>query len=203
MQQRAIETRRKILEAAVTVFSEKGLNGTTVDDIAAAAGVNKQRLYAYYGSKRGLFEAALLHVFEQVELFSARTVREADSHPEKLTEILLRGFIRVHAAHPAFWRLLSWANLEGMDCVPKLNQARKNENEALRRIYEKAAGQGALKAVSFETYLFTLLAVSYFCYSNRLTLTQTLNLELSGAEWERRLCEELTRAFSPSSCEAR
>ena len=61
MQQRAIETRNKILAAAVSVFAAKGLNGATVDDIAAAAGVNKQRLYAYFGSKQGLFDAALLH----------------------------------------------------------------------------------------------------------------------------------------------
>ena len=90
-----------------------------------------------------------------------------------------------------------------MDCVPKLNQARKKENEALLRIFKKAAGHGVLKAVRFETYLFTLLAVSYFCYSNRLTLTQTLDLELSGAEWERRLSEELTNAFSSGSGKAR
>lgn len=196
MQQRAIETRKKILAAAVSIFARKGLNGATVDDIAAAAGVNKQRLYAYYGSKQGMFDAALLHVFEQVELFSAKTIQQANSHPDKLTKILLRGFIRVHAAHPVFWRLLSWANLEGMECVPKLNQARKNENEALLRIYEKAIRLGLLKAVRFETYLFTLLAVSYFCYSNRLTWTQTLNLKLSDRKWEKQLCEEMAHAFS-------
>ena len=88
MQQRAIETKKKILEAAVAVFAQKGLTGATVDDIAEAGGVNKQRLYAYYGSKMGLFEAALLHVFQQVELFSRSTVGKAAAHPEKLTEIL-------------------------------------------------------------------------------------------------------------------
>ena len=196
MQRRAIETRNRILTAAVSVFAAKGLNGATVDDIAAAAGVNKQRLYAYFGSKQGLFDAALLHVFEEVELFSARTIEEAETCPEKLTEILLRGFFRVHATHPAFWRLLSWANLEGREFVPKLDQARKNENEALRRIYDKAVGMGVLKAERFETYLFTLLSVSYFRYSNRLTWSQTLNFEFSDGEWEELLCREVSRAFA-------
>ena len=41
MQQRAIETKKKILEAAVAVFAQKGLTGATVDDIAEAGGVNK------------------------------------------------------------------------------------------------------------------------------------------------------------------
>ena len=52
MQHRAIVTRRKILEAAITLFAEKGFNGTAVDDISLAAGANKQRIYAYFGSKR-------------------------------------------------------------------------------------------------------------------------------------------------------
>ena len=197
MQQRAIETQKKILEAAITVFAQKGLNGATVDDIAAAAGVNKQRLYAYFGSKQGLFKAALLRAFQQVELFSVQTVKQADAHPEKLTEILLQGFIRVHAMHPSFWRLLSWANLEGGDCVQVLKTARKAENEALRRIFEKALRQGLLKKIRFETYLFTLLAVSYFFYSNRLTLTCTLDAELSGGKWGKQLCEDLNAVFTP------
>ena len=196
MQQRAQETRRKILQAAVTVFSVKGLNGATVDEIAVTAGVNKQRLYAYYGSKQKLFEASLLHVFQQVELFSAETVKQAGAHPEKLTEILLRGFIRVHAAHPAFWRLLSWANLEGGECVQVLDRARKAENEALREIFDRALQLGLLREIRFETYLFTLLAVSYFYYSNRLTLSHTLDVTLSSNEWRRCLYEDLNRVFS-------
>ena len=60
MQQRAVKTRQQILESAVRVFAEKGFSGATVDEIAEAAAVNKQRIYAYFGSKQGLFEAALL-----------------------------------------------------------------------------------------------------------------------------------------------
>ena len=196
MQQRAQETRRKILEAAVKVFSAKGLKGATVDEIAVTAGVNKQRLYAYYGSKQKLFEASLLHVFQQAELFSEETVKQAQAHPENLTEILLRGFIGVHAAHPDFWRLLSWANLEGGECVQVLDRARKAENEALRKIFDRSLQFGLLREIRFETYLFTLLAVSYFYYSNRLTLSHTLDVTLSSNEWRRRLYEDLNRVFS-------
>ena len=55
MQQRAVKTRQQILESAVRVFAEKGFSGATVDEIAEAAAVNKQRIYAYFGSKQGLF----------------------------------------------------------------------------------------------------------------------------------------------------
>ena len=36
-----METKRRILEAAVAVFARKGMNGATVDEIAAEGGVNK------------------------------------------------------------------------------------------------------------------------------------------------------------------
>ena len=47
MQKRAVETRNKILAAAVELFAAGGMKGTGVDLIAASAGVNKQRIYAY------------------------------------------------------------------------------------------------------------------------------------------------------------
>ena len=194
MQQRAVETRQRILDAAVMVFSENGLNGATVDEIAAAAGVNKQRIYAYYGSKMGLFEAALLAVFQQVELFSAQSVKAAGADPENMTGIMLKNFIRVHAEHPAFWRLLSWANLEGAGAA-SLNQARKNENRTLRSIFEMAVERGCIRECSFESWLYTLLAASYFYFSNRLTLTHTLDVELTSTEWEERLCNDLNSLF--------
>jgi len=136
MQQRAVKTRARILEAASERFAEKGFNGATVDEIAGLAGVNKQRLYAYFGSKNGLFEAVLCEVFEQVELFSRATVEKARKKPEKLTAILIQGFLHVHAAHPRFWRLLAWANLEGDGCAAALKSARKKENDELRLIFE-------------------------------------------------------------------
>ena len=195
MQKRAMETRSRILEAATRIFARKGLNGATVDEIADGAAVNKQRIYAYFGSKKRLFEAVLLEVFARVELFSRATIRKAEAEPSHLTRILLRGFLDVHAAHPDFWRLLSWANLEGPDCVRVLDPVRKKENEALRKLFDRAVAEGKLKPVGFDTYLFSLLAVSYFCHSNRLTIERTLSLNVESKSWENRLCNDLNGVF--------
>lgn len=50
-----------ILEVALLQFIEKGAEGTSMDDIAAAANVSKRTLYARYGSKVGLLIAAIEH----------------------------------------------------------------------------------------------------------------------------------------------
>ena len=51
MQERAKRTRQQILTAASEEFSQKGLHGARVDEIAKRAQVNKERIYAYFGSK--------------------------------------------------------------------------------------------------------------------------------------------------------
>ncbi len=52
-------TRARLLDAAYAEFSERGLAGARVDRIAAVASANKQAIYAYFGSKEGLFDALL------------------------------------------------------------------------------------------------------------------------------------------------
>lgn len=51
---RALEKRDQIRGGARRVFLERGLDRASTDDIAAAAGVSKQTLYAYYRSKTEL-----------------------------------------------------------------------------------------------------------------------------------------------------
>jgi AcrR family transcriptional regulator len=52
-------TRARLLDAAYAEFSERGLAGARVERIAAVASANKQAIYAYFGSKDGLFDATL------------------------------------------------------------------------------------------------------------------------------------------------
>ena len=196
MQERARKTRARILEAATKLFSARGFNGATIDEIAALADVNKQRMYAYFGSKNRLFEAALLDVFERIELFSRETLAQAARHPEKMTAIVIQGFLKAHAAQPDLWRLLAWANLEGSLCTEALNQARCQENDHLRLLYEQAVADGHLRPVNFETWLFTLLAVTYFRFSNELTLSHTLNRVCSMPKIEKELTEGLNSLFA-------
>jgi AcrR family transcriptional regulator len=52
-------TRARILDAAQRAFSETGYSHTGIRDIAARAGTSSTLLLRYFGSKAGLFEAAL------------------------------------------------------------------------------------------------------------------------------------------------
>ena len=191
MQKRAVETKNKILSAAVELFASGGMKGTTVDSIAAAAGVNKQRIYAYFGSKEKLFIAALTFVFKEAEVSAEPMLREAEKSPERLTEILLVHFHSLHENAPCFWRLLAWANLEDASLLENLKEVRSKENSSLRRIFE----QNCKSPLSFECYLFSLLAVSWFLKSNAQTLPYTLGFDIQNAAFSQQLFKELSQLF--------
>ncbi len=53
------ERRQAILDAALTVFAERGFEAARLDDVAARAGVAKGTLYLYFKDKEALFEDLL------------------------------------------------------------------------------------------------------------------------------------------------
>ncbi len=61
------ETRRRIVEAATRLFSERGFDAPTVDDIAAAADVAKGTIYNYFDSKEAILFEFLLEVERRVQ----------------------------------------------------------------------------------------------------------------------------------------
>ena len=52
---RSARKRRAILEAATATFLDHGYLGTSMDEIAAAAGVSKQTVYKHFADKQSLF----------------------------------------------------------------------------------------------------------------------------------------------------
>ena len=59
MQQRSEETRTKIISSAIKLFSIRGFNAASVDDICADAGISKGAFYHHFKSKQELFLALL------------------------------------------------------------------------------------------------------------------------------------------------
>ena len=100
------KTKRLIREAAAVEFAEHGQNGTTVERIAARAGINKERIYHYFGDKAALFGAVVREEAEKV----ARAVPPGSVRVEDFGEIAGRTF-DYQQAHPDLARLVIWEGL--------------------------------------------------------------------------------------------
>lgn len=77
-------TEKKILDAAKTVFIEKGFDGARMQEIADEAGINKALLHYYFRSKEKLFDAIFREAFQQFIPRVAEIVTTDKSLFEKL-----------------------------------------------------------------------------------------------------------------------
>jgi AcrR family transcriptional regulator len=82
-------TRAAILEAARAAFAETGYDRATIRGIAAAAGVDPALVLHYFGSKEGLFEAALELPVRPADVFA----RGAAAGPDQLGATVVRTFL--------------------------------------------------------------------------------------------------------------
>ena len=82
------EKRDRILEAALEVFSAHGFRGSTIDQIAEAAGMSKPNLLYYFRSKDAIHETLMQRLLETW----LAPLRELDDVGDPMTE--LRSYIR-------------------------------------------------------------------------------------------------------------
>ncbi|CNE66444.1 multidrug efflux transporter transcriptional repressor AcrR [Yersinia nurmii] len=88
--QQALETRQHILDAAVREFSEHGVSGTSLADIADAAGVTRGAIYWHFKNKVDLFnEVWALSEFNIDELELEYQAKYPDNPLRILREILI------------------------------------------------------------------------------------------------------------------
>ncbi|MFE7422994.1 TetR/AcrR family transcriptional regulator [Rhodococcus sp. NPDC057529] len=100
-------TKRLLLEAGAEEFSAFGLAGGRVDRIAVKAGVNKERIYQYFGKKEAFFSA----VVESELTASLAAVELSGDGVPAVADYAGRRF-DYQRTHPAFTRLLFWEGLE-------------------------------------------------------------------------------------------
>lgn len=120
---RAEESKRRILLAAAEVFSHRGLDGARVDEIAAAAKINKRMIYHYFESKENLYVEVLRYNCNKIYQLSKGTF-VAEAAPLENVEKALRRYFYFLAEDEEFVRLVSWEALNrgryGSKILPEL-----------------------------------------------------------------------------------
>jgi AcrR family transcriptional regulator len=146
-------TRRRLKEAATAEFAEHGPDGTTMARIAERAGINKERLYKYFGDKQALFETVLTDELDKL----AASVAPVPGF-EDIGEFAGRTF-DYHAAHPQLVRLLLWEGLAGDRVADEANRTAHYKDKA--RAYAAAQRDGVLDGdLDPEHLVFMIIGLS-------------------------------------------
>ncbi len=95
----------QMLEVAGEVFAARGFHAASMDEIAGAADISKPMLYAYFGSKEGLYSAVMSRVGAQLLDAMAAAVDPA-LEPEPQVSASMTAFLGFVEAHREGWAVL-------------------------------------------------------------------------------------------------
>ncbi|MDB5742361.1 MAG: transcriptional regulator, TetR family [Polaromonas sp.] len=161
-----------ILDVATIEFSEKGLSGARIDEIAAATRTSKRMIYYYFGSKEGLYLAVLEESYRRMRQIEGQLHLE-DLAPEEALRTLVGFTFDHHAGNPAYIRLVMSENMERGSYLAQskiIQELNVPAIKAIRLLYERGIASGAfrrgLDAIDIHA---SISALTFFNVSNQHT----------------------------------
>jgi AcrR family transcriptional regulator len=119
-------TQNRILEAAIHEFAAHGIAGARVERIAQLASTSKERLYAYFRSKKTLY----WHVAEnELSRLAQATKLDVADLPEYAGRLF-----DYYEDHPESYRLIAWGQLEASETGESSAQWKTIVEEKVRKI---------------------------------------------------------------------
>ncbi len=139
------DRRETIINAAISVFIQKGYSHTTMDDIAEKAEFSKGTLYLYFKSKAELFFAIWATLVDRMNDFVEKNIEDRKSGREKLL-IFRDAFLDFYRNNPEMFELMIYSGGE----MRELFEKHQNEMDALIEekemplfmVFQKALAQG-------------------------------------------------------------
>ncbi len=133
-------------DRAMTVFWQKGYEGTSLSDLTAAMGINAPSLYAAFGSKEGLFRAVLERYDERRKGFMEKVLSAPDAH--SVARNFLEGVAEFAAdtsgLNPPGCLLVQSGSCADQSIPEEVARHRAEKEEALRKRFQLARERGDL-----------------------------------------------------------
>jgi TetR/AcrR family transcriptional regulator len=178
-------TKAKLLKAATAEFSAKGYDGARVNVIAKSAGVNINLVYHYFGSKDGIYLAALESMYVLIRKHHRDMSLRALPPEEAMAQLVISTF-RMFCGTPEAIGILVSENVQQGRFVrsSKLISGLYNTLlEFLKDTLARGVEAGLFRRDVDPVELFiTINGLGYFYLSNRYTLGAILHQDLMSPE---------------------
>ena len=99
LSKRGERTRRRLLEAAESVFAELGYHDASIVKITEAAGVGQGTFYLYFASKKDVFDELVVDLNHRVRQAMTEAASQGTTRAE-MERLGFAGFFRFIAEHP-------------------------------------------------------------------------------------------------------
>ena len=140
------ERRRQIIEAAATLFSQKGFRGPTTREISQAVGVSEAMLFKHFATKEELY-AAIIEAKSHVERLMDTVVEAAERGDDaEIFRTLAREMIARTRNDPTLMRLTFFSALEGHALSDMMFRSRVQQlDDFLSRYIARRIAAGAFR----------------------------------------------------------
>lgn len=179
-------TREKILRAGIAEFCAHGYSGARTAGIARRSRCNIRMIYHYFGSKEGLYIAALERVYGEI--------REREEELDLLQLDPVSGIAALceftfdhMSAHQDFVKLVIIENIQQgrylrkSKAVPRATQPLV---ETIGELLRRGRKQGVFRrGVDPVQLYFSIMSMSYIHLSNKHTLSISYGRDLDDPEW--------------------
>lgn len=132
------KTRQKLVDVARQLFAKKGLNGTTMNDIAVASGKGRRTLYTYFSRKEDIYyaviESELERLSDKLDEVASKRIRPQD----KIIELIYTHLIMIKETVVRNGNLRA----EFFRNIWTVEKVRKNFDEDEMEIFRKVYAEG-------------------------------------------------------------
>ncbi|MDL2275208.1 TetR/AcrR family transcriptional regulator [Desulfosarcina sp. OttesenSCG-928-G10] len=140
--------RQQIIVAAKRVFSEKGFNKATMEDIAKEAELSPGTLYLYFKNKEELYASLSLRVLQYLHIRVSHVNKETGATPDQKLRALIDAMFDVYDFDPLI--IINMFHLQSSETLRNLSEALLEEIKvlsktsigAITRIFEEGIEQG-------------------------------------------------------------
>jgi AcrR family transcriptional regulator len=145
-ERKKIAARSQILSAAIDLFSRRGLDAVTMDEIAAAADVGKGTIYNYFATKEDIVVAFMADLEARIAPAIARFRPGARPVDRVLADYILL-HCRLKEPYHAFVRVfLAQMFLDTARFLPHMVEMQKYIDPPLQSLFAAFEERGALRA---------------------------------------------------------
>jgi AcrR family transcriptional regulator len=135
---RAEDRRGVILEQARKLFTARGYARTSLDDVAAAAGITKPVVYDHFASKRELYFELMRQLRDELVTSASQALAE-HAAPEQRFRAAIENFFRQVRRDPAFVQLLFVQSRTEPDLADEWERLQDEALAALRPLARELA----------------------------------------------------------------
>lgn len=182
--------RQNIIEVATAEFSQHGLAGARVDEIASKTDCSKRLIYYYFGDKEGLYLAVLENVYRRVRSVEGELDFE-HVDPEEAMRRMVGFRFDHHFDNRDFVRLVTIENIHEARFLKQSAAIRELSAAAVERvarIYRRGVEAGVFRdGIEPVDIHWQISAMSFYNVSNRDTFSALFDIRLDAPDTVARL----------------